>query len=279
MMICPRCRSEYRDGFTTCADCYGPLIAAPEPEAEPPAPAHEDGDLIPVFESSEPSLILMAKSVLEGAGIAFGTRGEGVQDMFGLGRFPARMNLITGPVTFEVARSAANEAAALLADLRAGSEPDGESSGSAGEEQVLLVNRSMPPGTIIPELAYPDVRAAAAWLCRAFGFRERLRIADHRVQLVLEDASVVAIEAPSDQGGDAPLATHGILVRVADAQAHHDRAEAAGARITSPPTDTPFGERQYSALDPAGHRWTFSETIEDVDPGDWGGEVVEGVES
>jgi uncharacterized glyoxalase superfamily protein PhnB len=163
-----------------------------------------------------------------------------------------------------VARSSAQEAAALLADLRAGS-----------EREVLLVNRSMPPGTIIPELAYPDVRAAAAWLCRAFGFRERLRIANHRVQLTLEDASVVAIEAPPDQAGDAPLATHGIMVRVADAQAHHDRAEGAGARIISPPTDTPFGERQYSALDPAGHRWTFSQSIEDVDPGDWGGEVVE----
>lgn len=279
MMICPRCKSEYRDGFTTCADCYGPLVAAPEPGAEPPAPAHEDGDLVPVFESSEPSLILMAKSVLEGAGIAFGTRGEGAEDPLGLGRFPARMNLVTGPVVFEVAPSDAKEAAALLADLRASSEADGRDSGSSGEEQVLLVNRSMPPGTIIPELAYPDVREAAAWLCRAFGFRERLRIADHRVQLTLEDASVVAIEAPPDQAGDAALLTHGVMVRVADAQAHHDRAEGAGARITSPPTDYPFGERQYSALDPAGHRWTFSETIEDIDPGDWGGEVVEGVES
>ena len=41
-------------------------------------------------------------------------------------------------------------------------------------------NRSFPPGTVVPELAYPDVGQAIAWLCRAFGFRERLRIADHR---------------------------------------------------------------------------------------------------
>jgi hypothetical protein len=46
----------------------------------------------------------------------------------------------------------------------------------------MITNRSMPPGTIIPELAYPDVREAARLLCRAFGFRERLRIANHRVQ-------------------------------------------------------------------------------------------------
>ena len=26
-MICPNCRAEYRDGFTTCADCEIPLVA------------------------------------------------------------------------------------------------------------------------------------------------------------------------------------------------------------------------------------------------------------
>jgi len=42
-------------------------------------------------------------------------------------------------------------------------------------------NRSIPSSTIMPVLGYPDVRQAAAWLCRTFGFTERLRIADHRV--------------------------------------------------------------------------------------------------
>jgi uncharacterized glyoxalase superfamily protein PhnB len=32
-----------------------------------------------------------------------------------------------------------------------------------------------------------------------------------------------------------------------------------------------YGERQYSAEDPWGHRWTFSQTVADVDPRDWGG--------
>jgi uncharacterized glyoxalase superfamily protein PhnB len=62
-------------------------------------------------------------------------------------------------------------------------------------------------------------------------------------------------------------------VRVEDADAHHDRAVDAGARITSPPTDYPYGERQYSAEDPGGHLWTFSQSIADVDPADWGGEL------
>jgi uncharacterized glyoxalase superfamily protein PhnB len=62
-----------------------------------------------------------------------------------------------------------------------------------------------------------------------------------------------------------------VLVRVPDAAAHHERAAAAGARIISEPTDFPYGERQYNAEDSGGHLWTFSESIADVDPAQWGG--------
>jgi uncharacterized glyoxalase superfamily protein PhnB len=41
----------------------------------------------------------------------------------------------------------------------------------------MLVNRSMPRCTVIPELASPDVGEAIDWLCNAFGFTLRLRIA------------------------------------------------------------------------------------------------------
>lgn len=34
------------------------------------------------------------------------------------------------------------------------------------------------------------------------------------------------------------------------------------------------GERQYSAEDPAGHQWRFSETVADVAPEEWGGTPV-----
>jgi hypothetical protein len=42
-----------------------------------------------------------------------------------------------------------------------------------------------------------------------------------------------------------------------------------------PPTDFPYGERQYTVEDLAGHRWTFTQSIADVDPRDWGGIVRE----
>jgi uncharacterized glyoxalase superfamily protein PhnB len=135
---------------------------------------------------------------------------------------------------------------------------------------ALAPNRSVPDAVVIPVLSYDDVPEAADWLCRAFGLRIRLRIADHRIQLVFGDGAVVVTGGLT---GDA--ASHSLLVRVADVDEHCARAEASGARIVSPPADYPYGERQYTAEDPGGHRWTFSQSIADVDPADWGGELVD----
>ena len=49
-----------------------------------------------------------------------------------------------------------------------------------------MENRSMPPGTLIPELLYDDMPAAVAWLCATFGFTERLRIGTHRTQMLID---------------------------------------------------------------------------------------------
>jgi uncharacterized glyoxalase superfamily protein PhnB len=40
------------------------------------------------------------------------------------------------------------------------------------------------------------------------------------------------------------------------------------------PTDFEYGERQYAAEDFAGHHWTFSQTLHDVEPETWGGTTV-----
>ena len=68
--------------------------------------------------------------------------------------------------------------------------------------------------------------------------------------------------------------THSVVVRVDDANAHCEHARANGARILMEPVDFEYGERQYTAEDLAGHRWTFSETLDDVAPEDWGGILV-----
>ena len=48
------------------------------------------------------------------------------------------------------------------------------------------------------------------------------------------------------------------------------------ARVVDPLTDHVYGDRQDTAVDPWGHRWTFSETLDDVAPDDWGGIAVTG---
>jgi uncharacterized glyoxalase superfamily protein PhnB len=128
----------------------------------------------------------------------------------------------------------------------------------------MIANRSVPSATVIPELPYDDVAAASDWLCRVFGFKERLRVGDHRAQLVLGDGAVIVTARGATSRG-------AVLVRVADVDRHHERSKKNGAHILQPPTDHPYGERQYSAEDLAGHLWTFSQSIADVDPASWGG--------
>lgn len=153
--------------------------------------------------------------------------------------------------------------------------PVGRSIGSPNFTLRIIhrMNRSLPPGPIIPTLAYADVRAAAEWLCRAFGFRVRLRIGGHRIQLLVGTGSLVVTELPEGApmaGGD-----HGVMVPVPDVDAHYAQAVQHGARILRGPEDHPYGERQYTAEDPGGHRWTFTQTRFDSDPADWGGELVQ----
>ena len=61
------------------------------------------------------------------------------------------------------------------------------------------------------------------------------------------------------------------MVRVVDAGRLHARVRAAHVACDAP-EDFPYGERQFTVTDLAGHRWTFSQTIADVAPEDWGGE-------
>jgi len=136
----------------------------------------------------------------------------------------------------------------------------------------VIQNRSVPATSVIPELAYDDVAEASAWLCNAFGFTQRLRIGDHRAQLVFGDGALIVMERGGEVEGDRGDAlTHAVLVRVDDADRHHEQAVKWDARILRPPTDYPYGERQYNAEDLGGHHWTFSESIADIDPASWGG--------
>ena len=132
----------------------------------------------------------------------------------------------------------------------------------------MRTNRSAPIATVIPVLSYPDVRAAVAWLTDVFGFTERVRVGEnHRSQMRFGDGDLIVADTGSDRVPPVPgQVVASVMVRVEDARAHCAHARAAGARILMEPTDFEYGERQYEAVDLAGHRWTFTETIADVDP-------------
>ena len=139
----------------------------------------------------------------------------------------------------------------------------------------MMTNRSAPEATVVPILIYPDVGEAIRWLCRVFGFVERLRASHGGVivhaQLNIGEGAVML----GPQGGPyrAPDGQHVaayVHVSVDDVEQHYVHAKECGAEIVKPPVDMPFGVRQYTAKDVAGHWWTFSQNVRDVAPEDWG---------
>ncbi len=131
-----------------------------------------------------------------------------------------------------------------------------------------------PMQTIFPILRYDDARAAIEWLGAAFGFGVRFTVPEQGVivrhaQLALGTNTIMlgstrgdGISTPRTLGSS----TQALYVCVQDLEAHFDRARTNGAIITSPPRDTDFGAREYHALDPEGHSWTFGTYAPDASP-------------
>jgi uncharacterized glyoxalase superfamily protein PhnB len=139
----------------------------------------------------------------------------------------------------------------------------------------VATNRSAPDATVVPVLVYADAGKAVEWLCGAFGFTERLRFERNGVvfhaQLSVGDGALMLGRQGAEFRAPRPdEVCQYVHITVPDVDAHCARAQRFGARIIHGPEDTPFGERQYTAQDPEGHRWTFSQHIADVAPEEWG---------
>jgi hypothetical protein len=110
-MFCPECGAEFVEGVVTCYDCGVALVTGP------PAPRKDEWvELVTVLCTNNPAVIAVAKSLLEAADIQYVTKGEGLQDLFGLGRVGA-YNPITGPVEIQVSADSEAEARTILAEL------------------------------------------------------------------------------------------------------------------------------------------------------------------
>lgn len=115
---------------------------------------------------------------------------------------------------------------------------------------------------IYPCLRYKDAPAAIAWLEKAFGFR---RHAVHdapdgsvaHAEMTCGAGMIMLGSAKDDFIKDAGVGVQCIYVAIADPDAHHARAKAAGAKIVRALNDTDYGSREYCALDLEGHFWSF----------------------
>jgi hypothetical protein len=108
-MFCPDCGVEYREGYTRCADCDVDLVEEP-----PPVPELPSGELVAVLETGDHSLVMVARGILESAGIPYFAKNDQLQSLFGLGRFGSGFNIATGPVKVLVPREDDEAARALL---------------------------------------------------------------------------------------------------------------------------------------------------------------------
>lgn len=73
--------------------------------------------MITVFEGGNWAELAVAKMLLEAEEIAFVTQGEGVQDLFGIGRAVGSFNQITGPVQLRVREEDVDRAREALREL------------------------------------------------------------------------------------------------------------------------------------------------------------------
>jgi uncharacterized glyoxalase superfamily protein PhnB len=140
-----------------------------------------------------------------------------------------------------------------------------------------MKNRSVPCDTVLPHLVYEDVETAIEWLSRVFGFREHYRHGQpaQGAQLRLGPACLMLRTARGDCASPGALGqyTQSITVFVEDVDRHYAWAVEAGALIVEELHEVMYGERQYGAEDPWGHRWLFSQHLKDVAPEEWGARV------
>lgn len=122
-------------------------------------------------------------------------------------------------------------------------------------------NRCIPPSAVIPEVSYPDPGEGAKWLGEAFGFEVRIRIANHRIQMMFGGCGLVVTERRDDDTRRSYT-----MLRVDNADAACARAAAAGGKVVRAPESFPYGERQAHVEDFAGNEWKLSQTIGDADP-------------
>ena len=120
-MFCPKCGDEYQPGFTRCTDCDVPLVEN-LPAAAGPGPF----EMVTVLETGDQSLVAVAKSILEEAGIPCIARNEALQNLFGWGSIGAGFNAAMGPIRVQVLKEDEDVARELLKPVPSPPDEEGD---------------------------------------------------------------------------------------------------------------------------------------------------------
>lgn len=124
----------------------------------------------------------------------------------------------------------------------------------------------------VPILVYEDIESAFDFLTSVFGLgpgeltrtsdgsvvHGEIQVGDGQLWLHPESAEF-DMRSPQNVGG---TCTGMVVVFVDDVDAHHRHAVEHGATIQYEPTDQDYGYREYSAVDPEGHIWSFMKEID-----------------
>lgn len=112
-MFCPKCKDEFVPGIKECPDCNVALVESLPKEMKK---EYEYVELVTVF-AGDMSTTLVAKSILDDAGIKYFAKGESLQHLFGIGQLCTGYNMLMGAIQIQVAKADVDVAQALLADL------------------------------------------------------------------------------------------------------------------------------------------------------------------
>ncbi|AUN29127.1 VOC family protein [Niveispirillum cyanobacteriorum] len=129
---------------------------------------------------------------------------------------------------------------------------------------------------VMPYFTVKNASAAIDFYCRAFGAVEIFRMTDPmdgrvgHAELRLGDSTIMLSDEYPDFGALSPDTVGGTPVTLFLATKAVDadlaRAAEAGAMIIRAAANQSFGERSAMIMDPFGHRWMLSQTIEQVSP-------------
>lgn len=132
------------------------------------------------------------------------------------------------------------------------------------------------PLSVTPYLVAKGAEKALAFYVQAFGAVEEFRMTDPgdgrigHAELTIGTSRIMLSDEYPDFGAVSPDTLGGTAVTLHLATEAVDadvaRAADAGAIVLRAPADQSFGERTATVMDPFGHRWILSQTVETVTP-------------